>query len=223
MMAVACTHQTVLNSSLSLTYQILTLVLLMKMKETETPLAQGRRTRWPSLQESYRLLQGKVYGAWIIDNLHREVETMSCALFWCTCTRKVNSPHLLFLSSTKNRQAVLQSLLTLCREYPDKCNWEEYFKPVLLRLLDLMGDTDVIVKCFSLKILREILKTEHDRLKDYAELTTLKVLKCFTDSDSTVRERESSCECRLKFVSIIRPDRSQVGSFRNLMFIFVSG
>ena len=53
-----------------------------------------------------------------------------------------------------------------------------------------MGDTDVIVKCFSLKILREILKTEHDRLKDYAELTTLKVLKCFTDSDSTVRERE---------------------------------
>ena len=93
---------------------------------------------------------------------------------------------LLFCHSTKNRQAVLQSLLTLSREYPDKCNWEEYFKPVLLRLLDLMGDSDATVKLYSLRALREMLKTQHERLKDYSELTTLKVLKCFTDSDSTV-------------------------------------
>ena len=93
---------------------------------------------------------------------------------------------LLFYHSTKNRQAVLQSLLTLSREYPDKCNWEEYFKPVLLRLLDLMGDSDTTVKLYSLRALREMLKTQHERLKDYSELTTLKVLKCFTDSDSTV-------------------------------------
>ena len=91
-----------------------------------------------------------------------------------------------FQYSTKNRQAVLQSLLTLSREYPEKCNWEEYFKPVLLRLLDLMGDSDTTVKLYSLRVLREMLKTQHERLKDYSELTTLKVLKCFTDSDSTV-------------------------------------
>ena len=99
----------------------------------------------------------------------------------------------MLLSSTKNRQAVLQSLLTLSREYPEKCNWEEYFKPVLLRLLDLMGDSDATVKLFSLKVLREMLKTQHERLKDYSELTTLKVLKCFTDSDSTVSLGHYNC------------------------------
>ena len=99
----------------------------------------------------------------------------------------------IILISTKNRQAVLQSLLTLSREYPEKCNWEEYFKPVLLRLLDLMGDSDTTVKLYSLRVLREMLKTQHERLKDYSELTTLKVLKCFTDSDSTVRYMLLKC------------------------------
>ena len=88
--------------------------------------------------------------------------------------------------SAKNRQVVLQSMLTLTREYPDKCNWDEHFKTVLLRLLDLMGDSDSTVKLLSLRVLREVLKTQHERLKDYAELTTLKVLKCFADQDSTV-------------------------------------
>ena len=88
--------------------------------------------------------------------------------------------------SAKNRQAALQSLLTLSREYPDKCNWEEHFKSVLLRLLDLMGDSDSTVKLYSLRVLREMLKTQHERLRDYAELTTLKVLKCFADSDTAV-------------------------------------
>ena len=94
--------------------------------------------------------------------------------------------HLLF--SAKNRQAVLQSLLTLAREFPDKCNWEEHFKSVLLRLLDLMSDSDATVKLYSLRVLREMLKTQHERLRDYAELTTLKVLKSFADPDPTVSQ-----------------------------------
>lgn len=49
-----------------------------------------------------------------------------------------------------------------------------------------MGDSDPTVKLYSLRVLREILKTQHERLRDYAELTTLKVLKCFADSDPTV-------------------------------------
>ena len=88
--------------------------------------------------------------------------------------------------SAKNRQAVLQSLLTLAREFPEKCNWEEHFKSVLLRLLDLMGDSDTTVKLYSLRVLREMLKTQRERLRDYAELTTLKVLKSFADPDPTV-------------------------------------
>ena len=38
----------------------------------------------------------------------------------------------------------------------------------------------------SLRVLREILKSQHDRLRDFAELTTLKVLKAFADSDASV-------------------------------------
>ena len=49
-----------------------------------------------------------------------------------------------------------------------------------------MGDSDAPVKLFSLKVLREMLKTQYERLKDYSELTTLKVLKYLTDTDLTV-------------------------------------
>lgn len=49
-----------------------------------------------------------------------------------------------------------------------------------------MGDSDSTVKLYSLRVLREMLKTQHERLRDYAELTTLKVLKCFADSDTAV-------------------------------------
>lgn len=88
--------------------------------------------------------------------------------------------------SSKLRHAALQSLYTLARESPEKCKWEEYFKTVLIRLMDLISDNDNNVRVYSLRVLREMLKTDHERLKDYAELTTMKVLKAFADTDSVV-------------------------------------
>ena len=90
-------------------------------------------------------------------------------------------------STSKQRHTALQSLYTLSREFPDRCKWEEHFKVVLLRLIEVISDPESAVKILVLRIVREMLKTEQDRLKDYAELTTMKVLKAFTDEESTVR------------------------------------
>lgn len=89
-------------------------------------------------------------------------------------------------TTSKQRHNALQSLYTLSREFPERCKWEEHFKVVLLRLVEVISDPESAVKILVLRIIREMLKTEQTRLKDYAELTTLKVLKAFTDEESTV-------------------------------------
>lgn len=91
-------------------------------------------------------------------------------------------------STSKQRLNALQSLYTLSREFPERCKWEEQFKAVLLRLVEVIVDPDSAVKILVLRILREMLKTEQARLRDYAELTTMKVLKAFTDEESTVSQ-----------------------------------
>lgn len=91
-------------------------------------------------------------------------------------------------STSKQRHNALQSLYTLCREFPERCKWEEHFKAVLLRLVEVISDPDSAVKILVLRVIREMLKTEQSRLKDYAELTTMKVLKAFTDEESTVSQ-----------------------------------
>ncbi len=91
-------------------------------------------------------------------------------------------------SGSKQRHNALQSLYTLSREFPERCKWDEHFKVVLLRLVEVIADQDSAVKILVLRIIREMLKTEQERLKDYAELTTMKVLKAFTDEESTVSQ-----------------------------------
>ena len=44
------------------------------------------------------------------------------------------------------------------------------------------------MRMLCLRVLREMLKTNGDKLRDYAELTTIKVLKGFADSDSLVSQ-----------------------------------
>ena len=89
-------------------------------------------------------------------------------------------------TSSKQRHNALQSLYTLSREFPERCKWEEHFKVVLRRLVDLISDPESAVKILVLRVIREMLKTEKSRLKDYAEAATIKVLKAFTDEESTV-------------------------------------
>lgn len=90
--------------------------------------------------------------------------------------------------NSKLRNAALQTLFTQARDSPDVCQWDEHFKTVLLRLMELLSDEEINVRMICLRVLREMLKTNGDKLKDYAELTTMKVLKGFADSDSLVSQ-----------------------------------
>ena len=51
-----------------------------------------------------------------------------------------------------------------------------------------MEAEDVPVRTLALRILRELLKTEHKRMAEYAEIVTLRVLVNFSDGDATVSE-----------------------------------
>ena len=65
--------------------------------------------------------------------------------------------------------------------------WDEHFKTVLLLLLETLGDNDGHIRALSLRVLKEILRHQADRFKDYAELTILKVLEAHKDPVKEVR------------------------------------
>ena len=81
----------------------------------------------------------------------------------------------------------LQAIYTQARSHPEMCHWADHFKAALLQLLECMqGVEEAPVRTLALRILREMLKTEHNRLAEYTEITTLRVLAQFTDTDATV-------------------------------------
>ena len=64
--------------------------------------------------------------------------------------------------------------------------WDEHFKTILLLLLETLGDNDGQVRALALRVLREILRNQPTRFKDYAELTILKILESHKDSEKEV-------------------------------------
>ena len=54
---------------------------------------------------------------------------------------------------------------------------------------------EIGVRTLALRILRELLKTEHKRMAEYAEIATLRVLANFADSDATVSVCVCVCMC----------------------------
>ena len=55
-----------------------------------------------------------------------------------------------------------------------------------LLLEAMLNSEDVPVRTLALRILRELLKSEHKRMAEYAEIVTMRVLANFTDGDATV-------------------------------------
>lgn len=135
--------------------------------------------------------EGVYYTCTVMDDRYTHPFQLSCSL---DSPDEAERDHITLVikelqtsSTSKQRHNALQSLYTLSREFPERCKWEEHFKVVLLRLVEVISDPESGVKILVLRIIREMLKTEQTRLKDYAELTTMKVLKAFTDEESTVR------------------------------------
>ena len=64
--------------------------------------------------------------------------------------------------------------------------WDEHFKTILLLLLETLSDSDAHIRALALRVLREILRNEPRRFKDYAELTIYKILEAHKDPEREV-------------------------------------
>ncbi|XP_072326580.1 CLIP-associating protein 1a isoform X24 [Scyliorhinus torazame] len=83
------------------------------------------------------------------------------------------------------RKAALLELLKITRE--DTLGvWDEHFKTILLLLLETLGDKDHSIRALALRVLREILRNQPARFKNYAELTIMKTLEAHKDSHKEV-------------------------------------
>ncbi|XP_029332926.1 CLIP-associating protein 1 isoform X7 [Mus caroli] len=85
----------------------------------------------------------------------------------------------------EERKGALLELLKITRE--DSLGvWEEHFKTILLLLLETLGDKDHSIRALALRVLREILRNQPARFKNYAELTIMKTLEAHKDSHKEV-------------------------------------
>ncbi|XP_044537100.1 CLIP-associating protein 2 isoform X1 [Gracilinanus agilis] len=64
--------------------------------------------------------------------------------------------------------------------------WDEHFKTILLLLLETLGDREHSVRALALRVLREILRNQPARFKNYAELTIMKTLEAHKDPHKEV-------------------------------------
>ena len=84
------------------------------------------------------------------------------------------------INNSDEEEAIqLQTLHGIARERSDMCNWEQNFRPVLLKLIAMLEKENAQLQVLSLRVLREMLKSKPDLLKDYTEMTVMKVLNTY--------------------------------------------
>ncbi|XP_041856694.1 CLIP-associating protein 1a isoform X26 [Melanotaenia boesemani] len=86
---------------------------------------------------------------------------------------------------SEERKGALVELLKITRE-DSMAVWDEHFKTILLLLLETLGDRDHTIRALALRVLKEILKNQPARFKNYAELTIMKTLEAHKDSHKEV-------------------------------------
>ncbi|KAL7866589.1 hypothetical protein AOLI_G00144030 [Acnodon oligacanthus] len=85
----------------------------------------------------------------------------------------------------EERRGALLELLKVTRD-DSVAVWEEHFKTMLLLLLETLGDKDHTIRALALRVLKEILRSQPARFKNYAELTIMKTLEAHKDSHKEV-------------------------------------
>ncbi|XP_067372737.1 CLIP-associating protein 1a isoform X44 [Channa argus] len=86
---------------------------------------------------------------------------------------------------SEERKGALVDLLKITRE-DNLAVWDEHFKTILLLLLETLGDKDHTIRALALRVLKEILRNQPARFKNYAELTIMKTLEAHKDSHKEV-------------------------------------
>nr|XP_056713880.1 CLIP-associating protein 2 isoform X1 [Euleptes europaea] len=85
----------------------------------------------------------------------------------------------------EERKAALYELMKLTQEESFGI-WDEHFKTILLLLLETLGDKEHAIRALALKVLREILRHQPARFRNYAELTIMKTLEAHKDPHKEV-------------------------------------
>ncbi|XP_032385234.1 CLIP-associating protein 1a isoform X37 [Etheostoma spectabile] len=86
---------------------------------------------------------------------------------------------------SEERKCALVELLKITRE-DSLAVWNEHFKTILLLLLETLGDKDHTIRALALRLLKEILRNQPARFKNYAELTIMKTLEAHKDTHKEV-------------------------------------
>ncbi|GAB0184262.1 CLIP-associating protein 2 [Grus japonensis] len=89
----------------------------------------------------------------------------------------------------EERKAALYELMKLTQEESFGV-WDEHFKTILLLLLETLGDKEHAIRALALKVLREILRNQPARFKNYAELTIMKTLEAHKDPHKEKGKKE---------------------------------
>ncbi|XP_027378838.1 CLIP-associating protein 2 isoform X21 [Bos indicus x Bos taurus] len=85
----------------------------------------------------------------------------------------------------EERKIALYELMKLTQEESFSV-WDEHFKTILLLLLETLGDKEPTIRALALRVLREILRHQPARFKNYAELTVMKTLEAHKDPHKEV-------------------------------------
>ncbi|XP_075777946.1 CLIP-associating protein 2 isoform X22 [Pelodiscus sinensis] len=104
----------------------------------------------------------------------------------------------------EERKAALYELMKLTPEESFGV-WDEHFKTILLLLLETLGDKEHAIRALALKVLREILRNQPARFKNYAELTIMKTLEAHKDPHKEVVR--SAEEAASMLATSISPDQ----------------
>ncbi|XP_066484254.1 CLIP-associating protein 2 isoform X2 [Tiliqua scincoides] len=104
----------------------------------------------------------------------------------------------------EERKAALYELMKLTQEESFGV-WDEHFKTILLLLLETLGDKEHAIRALALKVLREILRHQPARFRNYAELTIMKTLEAHKDPHKEVVR--SAEEAAAMLASSISPDQ----------------
>ncbi|XP_047670634.1 CLIP-associating protein 1a isoform X15 [Tachysurus fulvidraco] len=112
----------------------------------------------------------------------------------------------------EERKGALVELLKITRE-DSLAVWDEHFKTILLLLLETLGDKDHTIRAMALRVLKEILRIQPARFKNYAELTIMKTLEAHKDSHKEVTNTfiffEKSNKAFLTSLSIVKAINQQ--------------
>ncbi|XP_060103573.1 CLIP-associating protein 2 isoform X47 [Heteronotia binoei] len=104
----------------------------------------------------------------------------------------------------EERKVALYELMKLTQEESFGV-WDEHFKTILLLLLETLGDKEHAIRALALKVLREILRHQPARFRNYAELTIMKTLEAHKDPHKEVVR--SAEEAATMLATSISPDQ----------------